>query len=80
MAKKKDSFSYPEDRDRWLEDLIEIGESAVIAYEKYLLDEIGYKDLAKVMLLMRENLPMTKETPRSYKARPKARRKEKRDE
>ena len=45
-----------------------------------IIDEINYKDLAKIMLLLRENLPMKQETPRSYKARPKARRKDKRDE
>ena len=80
MAKKKDSFTYPEDKEKWLNDLIEIGESVVIGYEKYLLNEIDYRDLAKIMLLLRENLPMKQETPRSYKARPKARRKDKSDE
>jgi hypothetical protein len=81
MTKKKDSFTYPEDREKWLNDLIEIGESVVIGYEKYLLNEIDYKDLAKIMLLLRENLPMKQETPRSFKAKPKkARRKENSDE
>ena len=81
MAKKKDSFTYPEDKEKWLNDLIEIGESVVIGSEKYLLNEIDYKDLAKIMLLLRENLPMKQETPRSFKAKPKkARRKENSDE
>ena len=80
MTKKKDAFTSPEDKEKWLNDLIEVGEAAVIGYEKFLLDEIDYKDLAKIMLLLRENLPMKRETPRSYRARPKARRKEKRDE
>ena len=48
-----------------------IGESAVIAYEKYLLDELGHQDLAKVMSLLRDNLPMKKKRPLSYKARAK---------
>ncbi len=77
MAKKvtkkdqSDSFTYPEDHERWLADLIEIGESVVIAYEKYLLNEIGHQDLAKVMTLLRENLPMKKKRPRSFKAKKK---------
>ena len=79
MAKKKDSFTYPEDKEKCINDLIEIGEAVVIGYEKYLLDEITYTDLAKIMLLLRENLPMKQETPRSYKCS-KARRKDKRDE
>ena len=58
---RDDGFTYPEDRDQWLADLIEIGESVVIAYEKYLMDQISYKDLARVMLLLRENLPMKSE-------------------
>lgn len=69
-------FTPPDDKDQWLEDLIEIGESVVIAYEKYLLDEISYQDLARVMLLLRENLPMKSEkSNKSAKARPKARKK-----
>ena len=52
-------------------DLIEIGESVVIAYEKYLLDEIGHQDLAKVVTLLRENLPMKKKRPLSFKAKKK---------
>ncbi len=77
MAKKKatpkrsQAFTYPEDHEEWLADLIEIGESAVIAYEKYLLDELGHQDLAKVMSLLRDNLPMKKKRPLSYKARAK---------
>lgn len=69
--KQSDSFTYPEDHERWLKDLIEIGESVVIAYEKYLLDEIGHQDLAKVVTLLRENLPMKKKRPLSFKAKKK---------
>ena len=72
MANKDtNGFTYPEDREQWLADLIEIGESVVIAYEKYLLDEINYTDLARVILLLRENIPMSRETPRSYRLKAK---------
>ena len=72
-SKKKDreSFTYPEDHEQWLADLIEISESVVIAYEKYLLDEIDHNDLAKLMVLLRKNLPMKKQRPRSFKAKKK---------
>lgn len=73
--KNQDGFTYPEDRDQWLADLIEIGESVVIAYEKYLMDQITYKDLARVMLLLRENLPMKSEKE-SKSTRLKAKKKE----
>jgi hypothetical protein len=68
-------FTYPEDKEQWLADLIEIGESVVIAYEKYLLDQISYTDLARVMLLLRENLPMKSEQA-SKSTRLKAKKKE----
>lgn len=73
--KNQDGFTYPEDRDQWLADLIEIGESVVIAYEKYLMDQISYKDLARVMLLLRDNLPMKSEKS-SKSTRLKAKKKE----
>jgi len=74
MASKKkgrESFTYPEDTEQWLADLIEIGESVVIAYEKYLLNEIDHNELAKIMVLLRKNLPMKKQRPRSFKAKKK---------
>jgi len=69
--KKTESFTYPEDHEEWLADLIDIGESVVIAYEKYLLDELNHQDLAKVIKSLRENLPMKKKRPLSYKAKAK---------
>ena len=76
MAKKAtkksaEAFTYPEDHEEWLADLIEIGESVVIAYEKYLLDEINHQDLARVVKSLRENLPMKKKRPLSFKAKKK---------
>ena len=60
MAKKKArrKWKEPEDKSKWLQDLIEAGESAVKGYEKYLLDEINYDDLAKIMKALSELLPM----------------------
>jgi len=63
----QESFVYPEDRDQWLIDLIEISEAVVIAYERYLLDELNYQDLSKVMTMLRKTLPMKNKKPRSYK-------------
>ena len=48
----------PQDRTQWMLDLIDAGESAVKGYEKYLLNEIDYAELAKVMMCLRELLPM----------------------
>lgn len=49
------------DNQSWTSDLIDAAESAVIGYEKYLLDEISYKQLAKLMAQLRSLLPMNLE-------------------
>tara|TARA_R110002020_G_scaffold470011_1_gene695479 strand:+ start:196 stop:414 length:219 start_codon:yes stop_codon:yes gene_type:complete len=59
MAKKKTKkWIEPEDKSKWLEDLIEAGEGVVKGYEKYLLNQINYNDLAKIMKNLSELLPM----------------------
>jgi hypothetical protein len=40
-----------------LDDLCEVAESAVNGYEKYLLDEINYMTLAKIMTNLRDHIP-----------------------
>jgi hypothetical protein len=40
-----------------LDDLREVAESAVNGYEKYLLDEINYMTLAKIMTNLRDHIP-----------------------
>ena len=40
-----------------LNELAEVAESAVVGYEKYLLDEINYNDLARIMTNLRSYLP-----------------------
>lgn len=42
----------------WVTDLVDVAESVVIGYEKYLLDELSYKQLAKLMAQLRSLLPM----------------------
>jgi hypothetical protein len=46
------------DNQSWTSDLIDAAESVVIGYEKYLLDELSYKQLAKLMAQLRSLLPM----------------------
>jgi hypothetical protein len=46
------------DNQSWVTDLIDAAESVIIGYEKYLLDELSYKQLAKLMAQMRSLLPM----------------------
>ena len=60
MSKRKatQKWKEPEDKSKWLQDLIEAGEGVVKGYEKYLLDEINYNDLAKIMKSLSELLPM----------------------
>lgn len=56
MAKaKKKAIS--RDGDLYTDELISAAEAAVIGYEKYLLDKIDYKDLARIMTILREMLP-----------------------
>jgi len=42
----------------WITDLVDAAESVVIGYEKYLLDELSYKQLARLMAQLRSLLPM----------------------
>ena len=57
--KKKRVWKEPEDKTQWLLDLIDAGESVIIGYEKYLMNKLDYDQLAKLMLRMRELLPMS---------------------
>tara|TARA_R100000657_G_C4668160_1_gene112282 strand:+ start:1041 stop:1217 length:177 start_codon:yes stop_codon:yes gene_type:complete len=45
------------DTDLYTEELIAAAESVVIGYEKYLMNKIDYKDLARIMTQLRELLP-----------------------
>lgn len=51
------SKNYKENQ-AWISDLVDAAEAAVIGYEKYLLEEITYKQLAKIMAQLRSLLPM----------------------
>jgi len=44
-------------KDEWVIRLIDASKDVVIGYEKYLLDEIDYTDLAHLMLQLKEVLP-----------------------
>lgn len=46
------------DIQKQLDELQEISKSAVMGYEKYLLDKISYNDLARIMTNLRKHLPM----------------------
>jgi hypothetical protein len=46
------------DNQSWVTDLVDAAESVVIGYEKYLLEELSYKQLAKLMAQLRSLLPM----------------------
>ena len=54
---KKKSNSKPL-QDEWVIQLIKASEKAVKGYEKYLLDEMNYSDLARIMTDLRDILPM----------------------
>jgi hypothetical protein len=41
-----------------LDELREVAASAVNGYEKYLLDELNYSNLARIMSNLRHHLPM----------------------
>jgi len=43
--------------EQQLDELIEVAGSAVVGYEKYLLDEINYNDLARIMTNLRKYIP-----------------------
>lgn len=55
MAKARKKIN--KDSDLYVDELISAAEAAVIGYEKYLLDRIDYKDLARIMTILRELLP-----------------------
>lgn len=46
------------DNQSWVNDLVDAAESVVIGYEKYLMDKLSYKQLAKLMAQLRSLLPM----------------------
>ena len=46
------------DNQSWVNDLVDAAECVVVGYEKYLLDELSYKQLAKLMMQLRSLLPM----------------------
>ena len=52
MPRKKPS------QDDWLTELVDAAESAVIGYEKYLKDELNYRELARIMKHLRSYLPI----------------------
>ena len=45
-------------KDDWVIKLVEASKKSVDCYEKYLLDQIDYKELAKVMTELRDILPI----------------------
>jgi len=45
-------------QDEWVSDLVDLAESAVIGYEKYLKDELNYRELARIMKQLRGHLPL----------------------
>tara|TARA_R100000008_G_scaffold70364_1_gene47953 strand:- start:303 stop:509 length:207 start_codon:yes stop_codon:yes gene_type:complete len=59
--KKKDNLWWkdPESFDLWHKELIERSTTAVESYEKYLLDELNYLELAKIMKDLRSILPIS---------------------
>ena len=59
--KKKDNLWWkdPESFDLWHSELIKRSTTAVESYEKYLLDELNYLELAKIMRELRSILPIS---------------------
>jgi F0F1-type ATP synthase membrane subunit b/b' len=55
MAKARKKIN--RESDLYVDELISAAEAAVIGYEKYLMDRIDYKDLARIMTILRELLP-----------------------
>ena len=45
-------------QDEWVTDLVDAAEAAVIGYEKYLKDELNYRELARIMKQLRSYLPI----------------------
>jgi len=56
---QKRVWKEPDDKSEWLNELIEAGEAAVKAYEEYLLNRIDHVELAKVMTILHDLLPMS---------------------
>ena len=59
IAMKKRKWKEPEDKTQWLLDLIDASEAAVKGYEKYLLNQLDYNELARIMVNLRSLLPMS---------------------
>jgi len=57
--KGKNDWKEPEDKTKWLLDLIEAGESVVKGYEQYLLNRVDHIELAKLMTMLHDLLPMS---------------------
>jgi len=43
--------------NEWVMQLVDTSEKAVKGYEQYLLDKLGYQELAKIMQELRDLLP-----------------------
>lgn len=56
MAKARKKAIHRES-DLYTDELVAAAEAAVIGYEKYLLDKLDYKDLARIMTSLRVLLP-----------------------
>ena len=56
---KKRKWKEPEDKTQWLLDLIDASEAVVKGYEKYLLNQLDYNELARIMVNLRSLLPMS---------------------
>jgi hypothetical protein len=54
MKQNKDN-SRPE--NEWVIQLVDAAENSVKVYERYLLDKLGYQELAKIMQELRDLLP-----------------------
>ena len=57
--KKKRKWVEPENKVKWSLDIIEAGEAVVKAYEGYLLNKVDHLELAKVMTVLHDLLPMS---------------------
>ena len=44
-----------EEREKYIRELVDLVYSTVEGYEKYLLDEINYRDLSRIMLALRKH-------------------------
>ena len=51
-----DKSSKPKYTEEWVSKLIELSNESVYSYEKYLLDEIGYKELAVKMKALQKHI------------------------